>query len=97
MAHKVVLSAGSEFFHKLLKQNKHLHPLVVLHNLPQHLILVLVSFVYVGACEVEQDVIKAFFRTAAILGVKGLTGQAENKSIIESQMENSFQLTMINQ
>ena len=85
MAHKVVLSAGSDFFHKLLKQNKHTHPLVVLHDLPQH--LVLVSFVYVGACEVEQNVIEAFLRTAAILGVKGLTGQAGNRNILTEIIE----------
>ena len=68
IAHKVVLSAGSDFFHNLLKQHKHAHPLVYLHNLPQDLVLALVAFVYVGACEVEQDAIDAFLKAADILG-----------------------------
>ena len=88
LAHKAVLSAGSEFFNKLLKQNKHAHPLVYLHNLPQDLVLALVAFVYVGACEVEQDAIEAFLKAADILKVKGL-GQANdeqmNTEVIEEQ------------
>ena len=76
LAHKAVLSAGSEFFNKLLKQNKHAHPLVYLHSLPQYLVLPLVGFVYLGACEVEQEAIESFLKTATILGVKGLMAQA---------------------
>ena len=91
MAHKVVLSAGSDFFHNLLKQHKHAHPLVYLHNLPQDLVLALVAFLYVGAC--EQDAIDAFLKAADILKVKGL-GQASdeqiNTEVIEEQNTKYF-------
>ena len=75
LAHKVILSAGSEFFQGLLKQNRlHPHPLIYMH-LPHHLLLPLVSFVYLGACEVEQEAIEGFLKTATILGVNGLMAQ----------------------
>ena len=93
MAHKVVLTAGSDFFHNLLKQHKHAHPLVYLHNLPQDLVLALVAFVYVGACEVEQDAIDAFLKAADILKVKGLgqtSDEQMNKGVIEEQNTKYF-------
>ena len=93
MAHKVVLSAGSDFFHNLLKKHKHAHPLVYLHNLPQDLVLALVAFVYVGACEVEQDAIDAFLKAADILKVKGLGDLSDeqiNTEFIEEQNTKYF-------
>ena len=90
-AHKVILSAGSEFFQSLLKQNRNAHPLIYLH-LPHHLLLPLVSFVYLGGCEVEQESIEGFLKTATILGVKGLMAQtgAVKKANDEEQHDNSI-------
>ena len=85
-AHKVILSAGSEFFRSLLKQNNHNHPLIFL-NMPHNFLLPLVSFVYLGGCEVEQDAIEGFLRTATILGVKGL--MAEKGDVKSTNVEES--------
>ena len=92
-AHKVILSAGSEFFQSLLKQNRlHPHPLIYL-QMPHHLLQPLVSFVYLGACEVEQEAIEGFLKTATILGVKGLMAQTSevNKANAEDPDENVIQ------
>ena len=87
LAHKVILSAGSEFFQGLLKQNRHPHPLIYLH-MPHQLLLPLVSFVYLGACEVDQEAIEGFLKTATILGVKGLMAQTGDvKKVNEEEQQ----------
>jgi len=72
-AHKVVLSACSPYFRKLLKSNPCQHPIVILRDVREDDLRLLLNFMYQGEVQVEQDRINTFLRTAETLQIKGLT------------------------
>ena len=72
-AHKVILSACSSFFRRILKKNKHNHPLLYLKGV-RHIDLVSVlNFMYYGEVSVAQEDLNTFLAVAEDLNVKGLT------------------------
>jgi len=71
-AHKVVLSACSPYFRKLLKNNPCQHPIIILRDVAEDDLRCLLNFMYNGEVQVQRDNIKSFLRTAETLQVKGL-------------------------
>ena len=47
-AHKVILSAASPFFRKILKHNKHSHPLIYMRGIKVKDMVSIVDFIYHG-------------------------------------------------
>ena len=78
-AHKVVLSACSKFFQKILRKNKHQHPLLYLKGVKYSQLESILSFMYHGETSIGQNDLTAFLSVAEELQVKGLT-QKEDKS-----------------
>ena len=68
IAHKVILSAGSDFFKNLFSSNPHPHPLVYLRIPNRHMLAVL-NFIYEGNCIVAEADMKDFMEIATDLGI----------------------------
>jgi len=73
-AHKVILSAASPFFHKILKRNPHSHPLIYLRGTAKKDVQSLLDFIYSGETQVLQEELEGFMALASSLEVKGLVG-----------------------
>ncbi|XP_055386406.1 protein abrupt isoform X4 [Condylostylus longicornis] len=71
-AHKVVLSACSPYFRKLLKANPCEHPIVILRDVKSEDVESLLRFMYNGEVHVNQEHLSDFLKTAQLLQVRGL-------------------------
>ena len=81
-AHKMVLIASSPFFQKLLKRNKHTHPLIYMRGVKSENLLAMLDFFYCGEANVFQDNLDSFLALADELQLKGLTkDQSEETDI----------------
>jgi len=72
-AHKVILSACSPFFKKVLYRNHHQHPLLYLKGVSFKDMEAVLNFMYHGEVNVAQDDLNSFLQVAEDLRVKGLT------------------------
>ena len=86
-AHKVILSSSSPFFLKLLKRNKHPHPLIFMRGVKADELSSLIDFLYYGEANVLQESLDTFLALAEELQLKGLTGTSEDDSNIGTNME----------
>ncbi|XP_074028739.1 BTB/POZ-zinc finger protein abrupt [Leptinotarsa decemlineata] len=71
-AHKVVLSACSPYFRRLLKANPCKHPIVILRDVQKKDMDSLLSFMYNGEVNIGQEHLTEFLKTAQMLQVRGL-------------------------
>ncbi|XP_041969446.1 protein abrupt isoform X10 [Aricia agestis] len=72
-AHKVVLSACSPYFRRLLKANPCQHPIVILRDVHDKDMESLLRFMYQGEVHIGQEQLQEFLRAAQLLQVRGLT------------------------
>ncbi|KFM69608.1 Protein bric-a-brac 2, partial [Stegodyphus mimosarum] len=72
-AHKVILSAGSKFFHNLFTTNPCQHPIIVMHNIKYSILKDIIDFMYKGEIYVTHDQLQEVLKTTKTLDVKGLT------------------------
>ena len=72
-AHKVILSACSPFFRKILQRNPHQHPLLYLKGVKFADLQSVLNFMYYGEVNVAQDELNSFLAVAEELKIKGLT------------------------
>jgi len=73
-AHKVILSACSPFFNRILKKNnEHNHPLIYLSDVNLNELKAVINFMYLGQTNVEQENLQRFLKIAAKFQVQGLT------------------------
>merc|ERR1719432_342448 len=70
-AHKVVLISSIPFFKKLLKRNKHPHPLIYMRGLESKDLVAMIDFLYHGEANVFQENIDSFLAIAGELQLKG--------------------------
>ena len=78
-AHKVILSSGSQYFREIFQNNPHSHPLLYLRVPYDHLVS-LVTFIYLGQCEVEQSKIDDFLLISKELMVGGLSTKIKDET-----------------
>ena len=78
-AHKVILSACSPFFKKLLKTHPHPQPLVYMRGIKSSELVAVVDFIYRGEANIFQEQLESFLALAEELQLKGLTGNLEEK------------------
>ena len=76
-AHKVVLSAGSDFFSDIFSRNNHPGMYIFLKGVNSSQLEQVTDFLYYGEASITQDEMKLFFETAKSLQVKGLLGDIE--------------------
>jgi hypothetical protein len=80
-AHKVILSACSSFFRRILHNNKHPHPLIYIKGVRFSELSAILKFVYQGQTEVSQDLLQSFMDTAKDLDIKGLAETTVNQDL----------------
>ena len=70
-AHKVILAVSSSFFEKVLKKNKHPHPLIYLKGFQSQQFLSILDFLYFGEANVYQEDLDSFLAIAEEIQLKG--------------------------
>ena len=76
-AHKVILSACSEFFRTILKFNSHSHPLIYLNGVDSTNMQFILDYMYHGEVSIYQDQLEVFLSRAQTMMVSGLIGDQE--------------------
>jgi hypothetical protein len=82
-AHKVILSACSEFFRNILvkeSMSAHPNPLIYLRGISSQELRYVLDFMYHGEVNVAQDELDKFLEVAETLKIKGLTQNNESSS-----------------
>ena len=76
-AHKVVLSASSEYFKNILRHNKHPNPLLCLEGISSNELNSILDYVYHGEVNIYQDDLDSFLNIADRLKLEGLISTEE--------------------
>ena len=71
-AHKVILSACSPFFRRVLGQNPHQHPLIYIKGVKFKELQNVLNFMYMGEVSLAQEELNYFLQVAQDLKVKGI-------------------------
>uniref|UniRef100_A0A8D8XEQ1 Broad-complex core protein isoform 6 n=1 Tax=Cacopsylla melanoneura TaxID=428564 RepID=A0A8D8XEQ1_9HEMI len=79
-AHKVVLSACSSYFQKLLIENPCKHPTIIMPHVCFTDLKFIIEFVYRGEIDVSQTELQSLLKTADQLKIKGLCEQIKGLS-----------------
>merc|ERR1719209_599159 len=74
-AHKIILSAGSDFFSDIFMKSNHSNMLVYLKGISSDKLEPLIDFIYNGEVFITQEQVKVFIETGKELLVKGLEGE----------------------
>ena len=90
-AHKVILSACSPFFKRLLKAHPNPQPLIYMRGLRYCDLEAVVDFIYRGETNIDQEQLENFLQIAEELELKGLTGGSrERESKIEEETPREY-------
>ena len=79
-AHKIVLSASSEYFKSILKSNKHSHPMLCLSGVNSADLKNIIEYIYNGEIQIYQEKLDQFLSMAQRFQLEGLI-QGEEKYI----------------
>ena len=71
-AHKLVLSACSEYFKSIFKKNKHSHPLLCLEGMNSKDVINMMDYMYNGELQIFQEDLERFLNIAQRLKLEGL-------------------------
>ena len=78
-AHKIVLSASSEYFRTILKSSKHSHPMVCLNGVNELDLKNIIEYIYNGEIQIYQEQLDQFLSMAQRFQLEGLIrGKEEN-------------------
>merc|ERR1712133_229311 len=80
-AHKLVLSASSEYFKNIFQSNKHSHPLLCLGGISSNDLDNILEFVYNGEVYIYQDHLDRFLEVAQRFKLEGLLGDNDQEPI----------------
>ncbi|KAG6452522.1 zinc finger and BTB domain-containing protein 14 [Manduca sexta] len=79
-AHKMLLSACSNYFKQIFKENPCQHPVIIFRNFKFEDLNAIINFMYHGEVNIFQEQLESFLITAELLEVKGLTDNADDDS-----------------
>ena len=71
-AHKLVLSACSDFFKSILRNNSHSHPLLYLSGIHSTNLSLILDYIYQGEVQIYQEHLDSFLEVAQKLRIEGL-------------------------
>nr|XP_022904830.1 protein tramtrack, beta isoform-like isoform X1 [Onthophagus taurus] len=77
-AHKIVLSICSPYFKELFQSNPCKHPIVFMKDVSYIAMNDLLTFMYQGEVQVNEEHINVFVKTAEALQVQGITGECND-------------------
>ena len=75
-AHKLVLSACSDFFKSILRNNSHSHPLLYLSGIHSTNLSLILDYIYQGEVQIYQEHLDSFLEVAQKLKIEGLTSDS---------------------
>ena len=81
VAHKVILATSSSFFGKILKENRHPHPLIYLRGVKGRCLDSVLDFIYHGEVNIEKEDLEKFLQVGGELQIKGLEASQETTDI----------------
>ena len=87
-AHKVVLSASSEFFKDTLKKANHKNPMIFLSGFHSKTLQAVLDYVYNGEVNLFQEEIDLFLESAQKLKIEGLTKTMKEENGATTYLEN---------
>ena len=79
-AHKIVLSASSEYFNNMLKMNKHSHPMLCLSGVNSRELTNILDYIYNGELQIYQEDLDQFLQTAQRFQLEGLIQGEDGES-----------------
>ncbi|CAG0902312.1 unnamed protein product [Darwinula stevensoni] len=85
-AHKLVLSAGSGYFERMLNRDGTGTPIIHFYGIEMHLLKLVIEFMYSGEVEVPSLDLERFIEIAEHLEVKGLKGEKSKSSFVSHGM-----------
>ena len=71
-AHKLILSASSQFFKRILKKSKQSHPMICLEGINSLELQKVLNYIYIGEVEIFKNDIQRFFQISKRLKLQGL-------------------------
>ena len=77
-AHRIILTACSPFFRKVLKRNNNSHPLIYMRGLKAKDLVAIVDFIYHGEANINEEDLVGFLALAEELQIEGLVGSQHN-------------------
>ena len=80
-AHKLVLSACSEYFKNIFKNNKHSHPLLCLDGVTSLEIKNILDYIYNGEVNIYQEELDRFLEVAQRFKLEGLLSKEDDNEI----------------
>ena len=87
-AHKLILSSCSKFFKNIFVKNPNMNPPLYLKDIKYKELVMVMEFIYLGQCDVEQNELQDFLVTGNYLEVEGLMKDANHKDIEEPVVKN---------
>ena len=91
-AHKVVLSASSEYFKNILVANKHAHPLLCLSGINSAELNNILDYLYNGEIQIYQENLDNFLRIAQRFKLEGLLQGEEQNGLQEPEVPERLQM-----
>jgi len=85
-AHKIILTAGSDFFSDIFMKSNHSNMLVYLKGISSDKLEPVIDFIYNGEVFITQEQMKVFIETGKDLQVKGLEGELTGVEENENKM-----------
>ena len=84
-AHKVVLSASSDFFKNILKKAAHVNPMLFLSGVNSKDLSSIMDYIYEGEVQLFQEDLDSFLNTATILKIDGIDGAIDDGSNVKNE------------
>ena len=95
-AHKLVLSACSDFFKSILRNNSHSHPLLYLSGIHSTNLSLILDYIYQGEVQIYQEHLDSFLEVANKLKIQGLISGAVEKSSQHVKSEETLDESLTN-
>ena len=93
-AHKLILSASSEFFKNIIKKANHSNPLIFLSGVTSKELYRIMDYIYQGEVQLLQDDLDSFMEIANKLKIGGLYGAVAENEDDEKTKEPKFEYDM---
>ena len=88
-AHKVVLSASSQFFKNILRKSPSNHPMIYLGGIDSKELGFIMDYVYQGEVKIYQEQLDKFLECASKLKIEGLVGDVTETKTTNNQTNQS--------
>ena len=95
-AHKLIMSASSPLFKRIIKNSSHPDPYIYLQKLHPQDLTSIINFVYTGETKVEANSIQRFMTSASDLQISGLVSEAppEAPDKVETELDEELVLPL---